>query len=38
MLYSAMELVNTIMRYLLEELNAYEEGFSDIMMEGRASE
>lgn len=38
MLYSAMEQVNTIMRYLLEELNAYEEGFSDIMMEGRASE
>ena len=26
------------MRYLLEELNAYEEGFSDIMMEDRASE
>jgi hypothetical protein len=26
------------MRYLLEELTAYEEGFSDIMMEDRASE
>jgi len=33
-----MRQVNTIMRYLLEELTAYEEGFSDIMMDDRASE
>ncbi|KAF4591297.1 hypothetical protein EYR40_009900 [Pleurotus pulmonarius] len=30
--------VNTIMRYLLDELTSYEEGFSDIMMASRPSE
>ncbi|KAF8325745.1 hypothetical protein F5887DRAFT_1085118 [Amanita rubescens] len=36
--WSSGDNVNTIMRYLLEELTAYEEGFSDIMMDDRASE
>ncbi|KAF8326289.1 hypothetical protein F5887DRAFT_1084601 [Amanita rubescens] len=36
--WSSNDNVNTIMRYLLEELTAYEEGFSDILMEDRASE
>jgi hypothetical protein len=30
--------ISTIMRYLLDELMAYEEGFSDIMMGDRASD
>ncbi|KAJ7269030.1 hypothetical protein C8J57DRAFT_1509246 [Mycena rebaudengoi] len=34
--WSSSENVGTIMRYLLDELMAYEEGFSDIMMDDRA--
>ena len=30
--------VGTIMRYLLDELMSYEEGFTDILMEDRASD
>ncbi|KAJ7909902.1 hypothetical protein B0H13DRAFT_2329841 [Mycena leptocephala] len=33
--WSSNENVGTLMRYLLDELMAYEEGFSDIMMEDR---
>ncbi|KAG5220529.1 phosphate system positive regulatory protein [Salix suchowensis] len=36
--WSSGEEVNTIMRYLLDELTSYEEGFSDIMMASRPSE
>ncbi|KAJ6600338.1 hypothetical protein DFH09DRAFT_1271221 [Mycena vulgaris] len=32
----SLKAVGTFMRYLLDELMAYEEGFSDIMMDGRA--
>ncbi|KAJ3752488.1 hypothetical protein EV360DRAFT_88707 [Lentinula raphanica] len=35
--WSSNENVGTIMRYLLDELMAYEEGFTDIMMPDRAS-
>ncbi|KAJ7143011.1 hypothetical protein C8R44DRAFT_726298 [Mycena epipterygia] len=34
--WSSNENVGTLMRYLLDELMAYEEGFSDIMMDDRA--
>ncbi|KAJ7146653.1 hypothetical protein C8R44DRAFT_864392 [Mycena epipterygia] len=34
--WSSNENVGTLMRYLLDELIAYEEGFSDIMMDDRA--
>ncbi|KAJ7764215.1 hypothetical protein B0H16DRAFT_1718156 [Mycena metata] len=33
--WSSNENVGTLMRYLLQELMAYEEGFSDIMMDDR---
>ncbi|KAI0037942.1 DNA breaking-rejoining enzyme, partial [Auriscalpium vulgare] len=33
--WSAGDDVGTVMRYLLDELSAYEEGFSDIMMKSR---
>jgi len=33
--WSSSENVGTIMRYLLDELMSYEEGFTDIMMEDR---
>ncbi|KAF8825648.1 hypothetical protein HHX47_DHR6000236 [Lentinula edodes] len=36
--WSSNENVGTIMRYLLDELMAYEEGFTDIMMPDRALE
>ncbi|KAJ7488522.1 hypothetical protein B0H11DRAFT_2230062 [Mycena galericulata] len=36
--WSSNENVGTLMRYLLDELMAYEEGFSDIMMDDRASD
>ncbi|KAJ7149449.1 hypothetical protein C8R43DRAFT_1128452 [Mycena crocata] len=36
--WSSNENVGTLMRYLLDELMAYEEGFSDIMMDDRAAD
>ncbi|KII85744.1 hypothetical protein PLICRDRAFT_178074 [Plicaturopsis crispa FD-325 SS-3] len=36
--WSSNERIDTIMRYLLDELMAYEEGFGDILMADRASD